>query len=56
MVRDIHQNTPECGPDLLALWGDAHAPHGSVVVESRLFVTSALPGCGKTTILTIWND
>lgn len=41
----------ECGPDLLALW----AMHTHLMDQwwssPRLFVTSALPGCGKTTIL-----
>jgi hypothetical protein len=41
----------DCGPDLLALW----TMHSHLMDQwwssPRLFVTSALPGCGKTTIL-----
>ncbi len=40
-----------CGPDLLALW----TVHTHLMEQwwstPRLFVTSALPGCGKTTVL-----
>lgn len=41
----------DCGPDLLALW----TMHAHLMDQwwssPRLFVTSALPGCGKTTVL-----